>query len=89
MKSAWERALEKLDDAGIDRPDHESISDELRAQLETVRSRADAQLAELEIMFKKTQVTTDPAYQQLEANYQRDRQRVESKRDRDLAKLRS
>lgn len=89
MKSAWERALEKLDDAGIDRPDETSVTDAMREQLKTVRSKAEAQLAELEIMFKKAQATTDPAgLEELKANYQRDRDRVESKRDADIRQLR-
>ena len=90
MKSAWERALEKLDDAGIDRPDQASVTDAMREQLDTVRSKAEAQLAELEIMFKKAQSTTDPAgLEDLKKNYQRDRDRVETKRDADIKKLRN
>ncbi len=89
MKSAWERALEKLDDAGIDRPDQTAVSDEAREQLNAVRSKAEAQLAELEIMFKKAQATTDPtALEELSRNYQRDRDRIESKRDTDLQRIR-
>lgn len=90
MKSAWERALEKLDDAGIERPDPGTLSAEVRQQMEEVRSRAEAQLAELEIMFKKSHAAADPGEQaELEDNYSRDRERIESRRDRDLEKLRS
>ena len=89
MKSAWERALEKLDDAGIDRPDQTAVSDEAREQLNAVRSKAEAQLAELEIMFKKAQATNDPtALEELSKNYQGDRDGIESKRDTDLQRIR-
>ena len=90
MKSAWERALEKLDDAGIDRPDPESLSTDQRAKMEEVRSRAEAQLAELEIMKKKA--VRDSGGDQageIESNYRRDRERIESKRDRDLERIRA
>lgn len=89
MKSAWERALEKLDDAGIDRPDPESLSADQRGQMEEIRNRAEAQLAELEIMKKKALSETggDPA-DDIESNYRRDRERIESKRDRDLERVR-
>lgn len=90
MKSAWERALEKLDDAGIDRPDPESFSADQRQQLDEIRSRAEAQLAELKIMFNKAQTNASPDQkQEIEANYRRDRDRIESKRDRDLERIRN
>lgn len=89
MKSAWERALEKLDDAGIDRPDPESLSTDQRRQIEEIRSRADAQLAELEIMFKKSLAEAGgDQREQVESNYLRDRERIEAKRDRDLDRVR-
>ena len=89
MKSAWERALEKLDDAGIDRPDHENLTDEVRQQLDDIRQKAEAQIAELKIMHSKNIQSADPAArQELEANLQRDRARIESKRDGALEKLR-
>lgn len=90
VKSAWERALEKLDDAGIDRPDPESLSAEQRKQMEEIRSRAEAQLAELEIMKKKAISDGGGAQaDEVESNYRRDRERIESKRDRDLERIRS
>lgn len=90
MKSAWEKALEKLDDAGIDRPDPSNLSDELRGQLSEVRKKAEARLAELQIMHTKNLTTADSSeYQEIEKNYQVDRERIEFRRDRDVKKLRS
>ena len=89
MKSAWERALEKLDDAGIDRPDPDSLSADQREQMDEIRSRAEAQLAELEIMFEKARSqATGEQSAEVEANYRRDRERIESKRDRELDRVR-
>jgi hypothetical protein len=78
MKSAYELALERLEQRGIDRP--EALSDELREQMAEVRRQADAKLAELEILHAKSLQEED---------YARERRRIEEDRDRKIAKLRA
>lgn len=78
MKSAYELALERLEQRGIDRP--EVLSDELREQVAEIRRQADAKLAELEILHARSLQEED---------YVRERRRIEEDRDRKIAKLRA
>ena len=91
MKSAYEKALEKMEAADIDRPRREALSDEQRERMAEVRRRAEAQLAELEIMFHEKQGSlADPvAQEKAEAEYRDDRRRAEERRERELGKIRS
>lgn len=91
MKSAYELALERLEGQGIERPREEGLSDELRRQAQEIRSRAEARLAELEILHRdRLRKLDDPAQRQEEEDeYLRQRQRIEEERDRKLAKLRA
>ena len=90
MKSAYELALERLEKQGIERPREESFGDELREKITEARRRAEARLAELEILHKnrlKTQY--DPAKrQEEEEEYVRERRRIEDERDRKIEELR-
>jgi hypothetical protein len=90
MKSAYELALERLEKQGIERPREESFGDELREKIAEARRRAEAKLAELEILHKnrlKTQY--DPAKrQEEEEEYVRERRRLEDERDRKVEELR-
>jgi hypothetical protein len=90
MKSAYELALERLEKQGIERPREESFGDELREKIAEARRRAEARLAELEILHKnrlKTQY--DPAKrQEEEEEYVRERRRIEDERDRKVEELR-
>jgi hypothetical protein len=90
MKSAYEAALERLEQQGIDRPRQDALNDEDRARMAEIRNRAEAQLAELEIMHQqRLQRATDFAQrQQEEEDYRRDRARVESGRDAKLLEVR-
>lgn len=90
MKSAYERALEKLDEQGIDRPREGSLSDEARREIADVRSRAEAKLAELEILHRDRLkgLPQGPARETEEADYRAERERIESGRDRQIAQLR-
>jgi len=85
MKSAYELALERLEEQGIERP-REDVSEELRNEIAEVRRRAEAKLAELEILYKdKRQHAFDPA---ADEEYVRERRRIEDDQERKIEKLR-
>jgi hypothetical protein len=90
MKSSYELALERLERQGIERPREESLSDEVRAQVGLARQQAEAKLAELEILHRdRVKGLRDFAkLQDEEAEYVRERQRIEADRDRKIEKLR-
>ena len=48
MKSAYERALERLEAEGIERPDPDALTDEAKAAIAEARRVTEARLAELE-----------------------------------------
>ena len=87
-KSAVELAMARLrqkdKDAGVDdRP----ISDEQRAKIAEVRKFYEAKLAEREILHKSALLKTggEPeAVEALEDEYRRDRERLQSERDRKI-----
>ena len=83
MKSAYELALERMQEQGIEKPSETSLSAETKAQMAEVRSRAEARLAELEILHKSKAASPED-----EENYRREREQVESRRDRELERLR-
>jgi len=86
MKSAYELALERLEQQGIERPREDSVTDDVRNEIAEVRRRASAKLAELEILYKdKRQRVFDP---QAEEEYVRERRRIEDDRERKIEKLR-
>lgn len=89
LKSAYEAALERLDQQGIDRPRQEALTEQVRQEMAQVRSRAQAQMAELEIMHRQRLKKADAASraQELE-DYRRERQRIEEQRESKLEKLR-
>jgi hypothetical protein len=62
----------------------------MMAQMDDIRAKAEAKLAELEIYHKQALArASDPAEREREtSDFQRDRERIESKRDRDLEKIR-
>jgi hypothetical protein len=90
MKSAYELALERMEKQGIERPREESFGDELREKIADIRRKAEAKIAELEILHKnrlKTQY--DPAKrQEEEEEYVRERRRIEEERERKVEELR-
>ena len=90
LKSAYEAALERLEQQGIERPREESLTEEVRQQIAEARNRSEAQLAELEIMHRQRLQKTSPADRQQELDeYRQERQRIEALRDRKIAALRS
>ena len=90
MKSAYELALERLEKQGIERPREETFGDELREKIAEARRRAEAKLAELEILHKNRQKTQyDPVkHQEAEEEYIRERRRIEDERERKIQELR-
>lgn len=90
MKSAYERALERMEEQGIAPPREDALDDKVRDAIAEVRQKADAKLAELEILHRdRLKGQADPAARtQEEDEYRRDRQRTEDRRDAEIAKLR-
>ncbi|MCP4204502.1 MAG: hypothetical protein GY769_21540, partial [bacterium] len=90
MKTAYEIALERLEQQGIAKPSHEALTDEARAQVAEIRGKARAELANLEILHRDrlAKLPNPEARDQEEQNYLSERARIEERRDRDIARLR-
>jgi len=90
MKSAYELALDRMEQAGIDRPDAESLSDEARERMVEARRRADAKLAELEILHgQELARTMDPVEREkMETEYRAERLKVQRRREREIDQIR-
>ena len=90
MKSAYEIALERLEQRGIEKPSNEALTDKARADVAEIRSKARAELANLEILYRdRLAKESDPGVRhQDEQNYLSERARIEGRCDRDVAKLR-
>ena len=90
MKSAYELALERLESQGIERPREEALSDAEREQVAEARRRAEAKIAEMEILHQGSLAKiTDPVEREkAEKDFRHERQRVEEKRDREIARIR-
>jgi flagellar basal body rod protein FlgC len=90
MKSSYQLALERLEKQGIERPREETFSDELREKITDERRKAEARLAELEILHKdRLKSMYDPAKREEEEDgYVRERRRIEEDRDRKIGELR-
>ena len=81
MKSAYELALERLEEQGIGAP--EELDEKTRDGIAEARRKAEAKLAELEILYKDKQ--GDP---EAEQQYRRERQLAADERDRKIEELR-
>ena len=90
MKSAYELALERMEKQGIERPREDALSDGTREEMAEVRRRAEAKVAELEILHKgRLAKIQDPAQRtQEEEDFRREKSRIEEDRDRKVARLR-
>jgi hypothetical protein len=90
IKSAYERALERMESEGIERPREEAFAPDVLAAMEEARKKAEAKLAELEILHRgRLRKIADPAaFVNEEKEYQAERRRIEERRDRDIASLR-
>lgn len=91
MKSAYEVALERLQEDGIEPPRREGLAPETQARIAEVRRRTEARLAQLEILREdRLRKTHDPAERETaERDYRSERERLESKRDREIESIRS
>ncbi len=88
MKSAYELALERMEQKGLEPPREDALTDATRAAIAEARSKADAQLAQLEILHADADGTDPAAQAQAQERYRADRARIEAERDRAIAKLR-
>ncbi len=91
MKSAYELALERLEQQGIERPREKGLDPAIRQRVAQVRRKTEAKLAELEILHRnELKKLADPAERlKAEEEYVRERRRLEDKRERDIERLRS
>jgi len=90
MKSSYELALERMEKQGIERPREETFGDEKREKIADARRKAEAKLAELEILHKnRLKTMVDPTQRQEEEdNYRRERRWIEDERERKIAEVR-
>ncbi len=90
MKSAYELALERLEREGIERPREDGVSEELKREVAELRKRAQARLAELEILHRDRlkRLFEPAAREQEEEEYRRERRAIEGERDRKIEQLR-
>jgi uncharacterized protein (DUF2336 family) len=90
MKSAYELALERMERDGIERPRKESLSKDVRDKIAEVRRQSEAKLAELEILHRDAlkKIAEPEARKTAEEHYARERDRLESARERKIEKLR-
>lgn len=91
MKSAYDLALERLDEQGIERPKEGGLDPEVQRQITEIRQRAEAELAKIEILLQdRLRASPDPADQvAVRDEYASDRRRLEERRDREIDRLRS
>ncbi len=88
MKSAWERALEKLESSGIAAPRQDALNEDQRRLIEDARSRHRAKLAELEILHRKNR-SPDPAKRhQEEENYRTEKRRLSQRLESSIERIR-
>ena len=90
MKTAYELALERMEQRGIDRPRAGALSEAEREQVAELRRKAEAKVAELEILHQdRLAKIGDPMQRKQEQEeFEIERQRVEQDRDRKIEKLR-
>lgn len=90
LKSAYELALERMQQDGIEPPREDSMDEEARDAVAEIRRRAEAKLAELEILHKDRLVrAVSPADQEKErSELELDCSRIKEDRDRQIERLR-
>ena len=91
MKSAYELALERLEKQGIERPREEGLDAEVQREIAEIRQTSEAKLAEIEILLQD-HLKTDPdpeSRREAEETYQREKARIEEKRDSKIAAARN
>ena len=90
LKSAYELALERMEQDGIERPREEAFNAESLDAIAQVRGKAEAKLAEIEILHRKQLETLlDPgARLQEEKEYQAERRRIDERKEREVDHIR-
>jgi hypothetical protein len=92
LKSAYELAMDRLREKdreeGVD--ERAPLTDEQKRTIAELRAKAEAKLAEVDIMHRKAlESTVDPAeVEKLEEQRNTDRRRVESRLESDVARVR-
>jgi len=91
IKSAYELALERLDQQGIERPREEGLSESARAAIAEQRSQAKAKKAELEIFHRErlAKLAEPMERQREEQEYQAEIARIDSGCERRIKDLRA
>ena len=91
MKSAYELALERLAQQGIEPPDEAALDDATRARIAEARRLTEAKLAEIEILHRDAvgKARDAEALRELETQYRRDRERLDDALEIKVRKLRS
>ena len=82
--------MDRLEKQGIKRPEDSQLTEEDRRQLAEARNRAEAKLAEVEILYKDRRGKSgDPVKrQEEEEHYLLERRRIEEERDRKIEAIR-
>ena len=89
MKSAYERALEKLESRGIAAPRADALDEEQRRRIDDARGRHQAKVAELEILHRKN-LAADPAKRlEEEQGYRAELQRLAERLEREVERIRA
>ena len=90
MKSAYELALERMAERGIEPPDSDAVDESTRREMAAIRQAADAKLAEMEILHRDRLAKTDDPEERrrAEEEYAIDRRRIEEPRDSQISRLR-
>jgi hypothetical protein len=92
LKSAYDLAMERLRaqdrEAGVE--DSKPLSDEQKRAIAELRRKAQARLAEMEILYRKdlANVTEPEKLTEMEERYATDRRRVESSLESGIARVR-
>jgi hypothetical protein len=90
MKSAYELALERLEERGIAPPRQEALSDETKLAIAEARRFTEAKLAELEILHRDKLGKLDDGLEieQQEQFYRREKERLVAAGEAAVARLR-
>ncbi len=91
IKSAYDLALERLQQQGIEPPKQDGLAPDVRDRIAEIRQKTEARIAQLEILLRDTlRSTPDPLQRETaEREYRAERQRLESRRDREIEKIRT
>lgn len=89
MKSAYERALELLEERGIEPPRMDALNEEAKERIRDARSRAQAKLAELEILMRQKIEAASSSEERDEElrQFEREKRRIQDRCDREIATI--